>query len=64
MDDWELSEEAEKSWRGYLKHFRKEIYPMFEDEGVSFDAALTVWFTNRLRNAINDDSADNEIWRQ
>lgn len=62
QDEWEFPEDCERSWRGYLKHFREEIFPMFQENGVSFDTALVVWFTNRLRNAIPDHDASNDPW--
>jgi hypothetical protein len=63
-DDFGFDEDAEREWRGYLSHFRDNVYPMFRDFGVSFDAALTCWFVNRLRNAIPDDDAGNDPWKK
>lgn len=60
--DW--TEETEGEWRTYLRHFKDNIYPMFQQFNVSFDAALTVWFVNRLRNAIPDDNAGNNPWEK
>lgn len=56
-----LTEECERSWRQYLQYFRTDVYPMFEEQHVSFDAALTCWFVNRLRNAIDDRDAGNDL---
>ena len=58
-----FSEEVEVSWRTYLRHFFTHVYPMFEEHGISRDAALSAWFTNRLRNAMDDDDTSNEPWK-
>ena len=55
-----FEEATEQAWRSYLAHFREQVYPMFQEYGVSFDAALTCWFVNRLRNAIPDTDAGND----
>jgi hypothetical protein len=64
-DTFNFDEECEREWRVYLAHFRKDVYPMFAEFGVSFDAVLTCWFVNRLRNAIPnlDNDAGNEPWQ-
>jgi hypothetical protein len=61
-EDFGFGEDCEQQWRSYLHHFQRHVYPMFEDFGVSFDAALTCWFVNRLRNALPDDNAGNKPW--
>ena len=62
-DDFGFNEDMEQQWITYLRHFRDHVYPMFERFDVSFDAALTCWFVNRLRNAIPDDDAGNDPWK-
>lgn len=61
-EDFGFDEECEQEWRSYLRHFRTHVFPMFQEEGVSFDAALTCWFVNRLRNALPDEDAGNKPW--
>lgn len=60
-EDFGFNEETEQAWVGYLDHFFKWIYPIFERHDISKDAALTTWFINRLRNAIPDDDVGNDI---
>lgn len=59
-----LTDVARLEWDGYLTRWEDEVYrPLFERRGISRDAALTCWFVNRLRNAIPDDDAGDEPWR-
>jgi hypothetical protein len=62
-----LSDEARAEWFNYLNQWEEEVYaPLFKPRGISRDAALTCWFVNRLRNAIPDDDAGNDVnepWR-
>lgn len=62
-EDFGFDEKTELAWRFYLKHFSENVFPIFAEHNVSFDAALTCWFVNRLRNAIPDDDVGNEPWR-
>lgn len=62
--DFGFTEECEQAWRAYLAHFWEHVYPMFEERGFSRDAALVTWFVNRLRNALPDDDAGNEPWKE
>lgn len=64
MKDFGFDEQAEQDWRDYLNHFKRHVYPMFQEFGVSFDSALTCWFVNRLRNAILDNNAGDEPWKE
>lgn len=60
-----LSDEARKDWGTYLDKWEREVYaPLFKDRGIGRDAALTCWFVNRLRNAIPDDDAGDELWKE
>lgn len=49
-----LEEKDEVKWRRYLAQFRDEVFPVFEEQGVGFEAALTVWWLNRVANRILD----------
>ncbi len=63
-----LSDEALAEWFNYLNQWESEVYrPLFQPRWISRDAALTCWFLNRLRNAIPDDDAGNDVkepWRE
>lgn len=53
-----FTEEIERSWRIYLAAFKQDVFPMFEEYNMSFDAALNVWELNRMKNAINNLAND------
>ncbi len=60
-----ITAEAAEGWKTYLDRWERDVYaPLFASRGISRDAALTCWFVNRLRNAIPDDDAGNEPWRE
>ena len=64
MSEILLDTEAVEAWRQYLSDWEEQVYiPLFLPLGVGKDAALTTWFVNRLRNAIPDDNAGNDPWR-
>lgn len=63
-----LTLETQQEWNQYLDQWECEVYlPFFAPRGISRDDALTCWFVNRLRNALPDDDAGNDIgdepWR-
>ncbi len=60
---YSFTDEQRTDWVEYLTHFKDNIYPMFKAFDVSFETALSVWFVNRLRNAIPDNDAGDEPWK-
>lgn len=63
-DEPVITPEAAELWNKYLNTWERDVYgPLFAKRGISRDAALTCWFVNRLRNALPDDDAGNEPWR-
>lgn len=57
-----LTPDAQREWIEYLDRWESQVYrPLFEARGISRDAALTCWFVNRLRNAIPDLDAGNDL---
>ncbi len=60
-----ITPEDAAGWNKYLDDWERDVYaPLFAPRGISRDAALTCWFVNRLRNAMPDDDAGNEPWRE
>lgn len=63
-DEPVIQPEAAAEWNKYLNAWERDVYrPLFEKRGISRDAALTCWFVNRLRNAMDDCDAGNEPWQ-
>lgn len=61
-DEKLLTDKARREWVDYLDKWEWQVYiPLFQKRGISRDAALTCWFVNRLRNALPDDNAGNDI---
>jgi hypothetical protein len=59
-----LTEAAQVAWVQYLNQWDREVYDvLFRPREIGRDAALIVWFVNRLRNAIPDDDAGNDPWK-
>lgn len=48
----ELSEENEINWRHALIDFKRDIFPMFADQGISLAEAFIIWKLNEIRNDI------------
>lgn len=49
-----------QGWVEYLEAFREQVYPIFENQGVSFEVALQVWWLNRIDNSVAELEADEE----
>ena len=52
-DGLTFPEDAERSWRAYLADFKSEVWPVFEAQGFSMDAAIVCWMLNRVNNNID-----------
>lgn len=48
-----FDEKTERSWRVYLRHFKEEVYPVFQEHGFTLGEALMNWEINRMKNALN-----------
>ena len=59
-----LSEADEVEWRGFLSQFREEIFPMFKEHGISFEAALMLWMSNKIVNAVDASNPSDEPWSE
>jgi len=53
-DRLEVDEETEINWRQYLATFTADVYPIFQQVGLSIPEAIQVWMSNRLYNAVHD----------
>lgn len=51
-DNLNFTEKAEHSWRAYLKSFKEEAWPMYEEYGFTFAEAFDAWTQNNLYNCL------------
>lgn len=46
LDDPAEWQHSVKAWRAFLPNFRKHLFPIFAEHGVSIDTALLLYMTN------------------
>lgn len=46
-------EKQEIMWVDYLKQFRDDVYPLFQQSGFSLPEAFSCWQMNRVNNSIH-----------
>lgn len=51
-DGLTFTEDEERSWRAYLRDFREQIYPVFEQHGFTLAEAFLGWQLNRVHNRL------------
>jgi hypothetical protein len=50
----DLSEANEEAHRQYIAEFKRDVFPMYAEQGIALGEALILWSLNKLENRMEE----------